>query len=141
MGDAAFGTKLQMESETTPGTYIDLANITKIGGPDFSVDTDDTTAHDSLDAFEEVVATIVRTGEVTFDMNWEADDTTTSPTDGFMDVLTARKLKKWKIVWPTTPATELLFDGYATKFNQNSPHDGKLSATGAIKVHGKPTLW
>ena len=57
---AAYGTAL------TKGAYpgTEVAQVTSISGPGISLDTVDVTEHDG-DGWEEVVATILRSGEVT----------------------------------------------------------------------------
>jgi hypothetical protein len=43
--------------------YNLVANVTNIGGPSLALDVEDVTSHESTGGWEEVVATILRTGE------------------------------------------------------------------------------
>jgi len=44
------------------------AQVTSIDGPELSLDTVDVTSHDSAGGWEEVVGTILRSGEISMDL-------------------------------------------------------------------------
>ena len=66
---AAFGTHLLRIA-------AEVANVKSIGGPGISLDTEDVTSHDSTEAWEEVVATILRTGEISVDIVYDPNNAT-----------------------------------------------------------------
>lgn len=130
---AAFGTTFGKNGATV------IANIKSIKGPSIKVDTADTTTHDSSAAWEQAVATIIRTGEVTVEIEYDpADATIKNAASGFLALLIARAAVTWEIIMPG-PKT-ISFSGIATAFEPSMPHDGSLSATLKIKPTGAVTL-
>ena len=127
-GLAAFGT-------TLTGLAAGLiGNITNISGPALSLDTVDVTAHDSPAAWEEHMPTILRSGEITFDLNYSP--VTHAAAGGLLLQLTTRAIDAWTIGGPMGVWT---FNGYVNKFEPGAPHDGKLSAASGIKITGAVT--
>ena len=128
-GLAAFGL-------TLTGAVAGLIdNITNFSGPGISLDTVDVTAHDSPDAWEEVVPTILRSGEVTFDINY--DPVAHAAAGGLLLQMTTRAVDTWTL---GGPIGVWVFDGYVTGFKPAAPHDGKLSASVTIKVTSDVTI-
>lgn len=127
-GLAAFGTTL------TGAAAGLIGNVTNISGPGLSLDTVDVTAHDSTGAWEEVVPTILRSGEVTFDINY--NPTTHAAAGGLLLRLTTRAVDTWTFGGPMGAWT---FSGYVVGFEPTAPHDGKLSASVTIKPTGAVT--
>jgi hypothetical protein len=70
-GIAGFGAELLLSDGAAAPGYNLVANVTNIGGPSLALDVEDVTAHDSTGGWEEVIATILRTGEVTLDINFD----------------------------------------------------------------------
>jgi predicted secreted protein len=127
-GLAAFGL-------TLTGTAAGLiGNITNFSGPGLSLDTVDVTAHDSTGAWEQLVPTIVRSGEVTFDINY--NPTTHAAAGGLLLKLINRVVDTWTI---GGPMGAWVFSGYVTGFEPSAPFDGKLSASVTIKPTGAVT--
>lgn len=130
---AAFGTTLGKNAATA------IANIKAIRGPGITVDMADVTSHDSTGAWEESVATIIRTGEVTVDIVYDpANATVKNAAAGFLAILVARTAVTWDIIMPG-PAT-ISFSGIASGFEPDMAHDGALGATLKIKPTGAVTL-
>ena len=122
-GLAAFGT-------TITGAVAGLIpNVVSVSGPDLKLDTVDVTAHDSVGAWEEHAPTILRSGEVKLELNY--DPAEHPGASGLLDLLTSRTIDTW-----TTggPMGAWVFDGYVSGFEPGAPHDGKLTATATIKV-------
>ena len=119
-----------------------VAQIVSVTGPALSLDTVDVTAHDSPDAWEEHAPTILRTGEVKLELNYDPAEVTHDATDGLPMVQEAKQLTGFELVFPI-PAiggTTWEFGAYVTGFEPGAPHEGKLSATASMKVTGEPTL-
>lgn len=129
-GIAAFGTQLQKGS--TP-----IAEVTNITGPGLSVDTIDVTSHDSADGYEELVAGIIRSGEVTLDLNFMPANATHK---ALVTDLASRQANTYSLVFPDTAQTTWSFSALVTGFSPGAPYDGKLSASVTLKLTGKPTL-
>ena len=123
-GLAAYGT-------TLTGTACGLiANVVSIDGPSLSLDTVDVTAHDSADAWEEIVPTILRSGEMTLELNYDPTDASHAFAAGLLHYLTSRLIDTWTVGGPMGAWS---FDGYVTAFSPSAPHDGKLGASVTIK--------
>jgi predicted secreted protein len=70
-GIAGFGAELLLSDGAAAPGYNLVANVTNIGGPSLALDVEDVTSHESTGGWEEVIATILRTGEVTLDINYD----------------------------------------------------------------------
>ena len=66
---AAFGTLFKRGATT-------IAAVSNISGPGLSLDTEDVTTHDSASGWEEVVGTILRSGEVSLDLVYDPNAAT-----------------------------------------------------------------
>ena len=66
---ASFGTVLKRGA--TP-----IAQVLDISGPGLSADTEDVTSHDSTGGWEEHVVTVLRTGDVSFDIEYDPNAAT-----------------------------------------------------------------
>jgi len=110
-----------------------ITSVTSMTGPGLSLDVEDVTAHDSLNAWEEVVATIIRSGEVSFDVNFDPDNPLHNQALGTLESLTDRDLRDYELVFPTTPPDSIEFAGFLVGFEPSAPHEGKLAAAVRIK--------
>jgi len=131
---SAYGTVLMKGA--TP-----IVQITNISGPGLSLDTEDVTTHDSTEAWEEVVATILRSGEVSFDIVYDpAAATHKNSAGGLLYDLASRTANTYAIVFPDTDTTRWTFSAFVTGFEPSMPVDGALTASCKMKINGKPTL-
>lgn len=135
---AAFGTALMMGDGAGPEVFTEIANVTNIGGPALSLDTEDVTTHDSTAAFEEHVPTVLRTGEVSLDIVYDPNAGTADATTGLVAKLENKTLTNFQLIFPDT--TQWDFAAYVTGFEPSAPHDGALTATVKMKITGEPTL-
>ncbi len=117
-----------------------IAQVSNIGGPGLSLDTEDVTTHDQTTAYEELVATILRSGEVALDIVYDPNEATHSATAGLLDSLENRIIYDFSIVFPSSGTVTWNFDGYVTGFESSAPVDGALTASVKIKITGTPTL-
>jgi len=119
-----------------------VAQVTNIGGPSLSLDTVDVTCHDSTSGFEEVVATLLRGGEVSLDIVYDPADDTHDATggNGLITRMNAKRLTNFSLIFPNVATTTWAFDGYVTGFEPSMPVDGALTATVTIKTTGPMTL-
>lgn len=130
----ARGTKFQIEDTVTPGTFIDVANVTNITAPAIERETLDVTAHSSPDGYMEFLGGLKNGGEVSIELNYDptAHDSLMSHMDG-ADPL------NYKVVWPGALG-EWTFTAVMTGFAPEAPYDDKLTAEVTFQVSGKPTL-
>ena len=116
-----------------------IAGVTNIGGPGLSLDIVDVTTHDQATAFEEVVATILRSGEIVLDIVYDPAGATHSATEGGVIYKLENKQYTWfDLVFVAT--YDWKFSGYVTKFEPGAPVAGALTASVSIKITGAPTL-
>ena len=126
-------------TDTNPGeTLTTVANVSNISGPGLSLDTSDVTTHDSPGAFEEVVGTVVRTGEVSIDLVFDPTANTHSATSGLAKFLTNKTLVAFSITFPGNVTWS--FAAYVTGFETSAPHNDALTASAKLKITGAPTL-
>lgn len=133
----ALGTELQRGDGEASETFTKIAKVTNIGGPSLSLDTEDTTDHDSVDGWEEVMATILRSGEINLDLSFLPGN---AGHVGLINDMTNRVLRNFRLVFPDTSSTTWSLSGYVVGFDPSAPHDNKLEATVTIKPSGKPVL-
>lgn len=131
-GIDGFGTVLARESDSSPGTYIAIANLTSIGGPSISRETIDVTAHDSPNGYMQFLGGLKDPGEVTCDANYDP-----AVHDALVDDLEVQGIN-YRITWPD--GSTCTFPAILTGFEPTAPHDDKLSASLTWKVTGKPTF-
>jgi hypothetical protein len=130
---AAFGTSIKI----TGGTII--GNVHSIKGPGISLDTSEVTAHDSTGAWEESVATILRSGEVTLGIRYDpANAQVKNSSGGLLYLLTTRASANFTITLPSTAA--IVFTAWVTGFTPDMPFDGALGCEVKLKPTGAVTL-
>lgn len=139
MAIAAHGTKLKIGDGGSPETFTTVFEVVEITGPSLSADTADTTSHDSSKAYEEHVVTVLRTGEVTFDINYAPDDSTHDETDGLINDYENKTLRNFELILPNPSNKTYEFSAFVTGFEPSAPHDDKLSASVTLKITGEPT--
>lgn len=131
---AAFGCALKRGATA-------IANVTNISGPSLSLDTEDVTSHDSTGGWEEVVGTILRSGDVTLDIIYDPDNAThKNAAAGLIADLVSRTATTYNLYFSdATPAT-WAFSAFVTGFNPSAPVGGALTASVSFKITGAPTL-
>lgn len=119
---------------------VEIAAVTSITGPGLGVETVDVTSHDQAEAWEEQVATVIRSGEVTLDIVYDpADDThDATATGGLAYRLKNRTLTWFDLIFFTT--YEWTFFGYVNGFEPTGEIGGALTASVKVKIAEAPTL-
>ena len=131
---AAFGIALKKGG-------VEIAGATNMTGPGLSVDLADVTSHDSPGAWEESVATILRSGEVTCDIIYDpATATHKYAAGGLLYDLVSRTANEYTMVFPDTANTTWTFTAFVTRFEPSGPVGGALTASVSFKLTGQPTL-
>lgn len=118
--------------------YASIAGVTSIGGPGLGVDTEDVTTHDQAAAWEEVVPTILRSGEVSLDIVYDPNAATHGASSGLLYKLQNKAEGSFKVTFPG--AVSWNFDGVVTGFEPSAPVDGALTAAVKIKIFEAPVL-
>lgn len=120
--------------------FTTIAQVRNISGPGLSLDVEDVTTHDSTGAWEEVVATVLRSGEVTLDLVWDPNTPTHSNGVGLLAVMPRRATRNFQVIFPDTGATTWSFAAEVINFEPDAPHDGALTASVTLKLTGSVTL-
>ena len=143
---SAFGAILKADALAgdIAGTYRTVANISAIKGPGLAVDTVDITSHDSTGGWEEVIATVLRSGEITLDIVYDPSAVTIKYVNWLLGKMAAKTLEGFKILFndETVEANRStwLFNAYITGFEPDMPFDGALTASMKLKISGQPTI-
>lgn len=140
MAEAGIGTLLKIGDGGSPETFTAIAEVLDITGPNLSTDTEDGTHQQSPGGFEEVVPTILRTGEVTFTIQFLPTHATHNATTGLVADWKNKTLRNFQLVFSDPASTTWAFAAYVTGFQPQSPVGGKRTADVTLKVTGQPTL-
>lgn len=136
---AAYGAQLQVGDGANPENFATVAGVKDISGPAISRDLVEVTSHDSADGYEEHVPTIRRSGEVTFDLNWDPSDATHDMTTGLGALVDSDDATNFRLVYARI-GYEWQFAGYVTNFSTGAPVAGVHTGSVTIKVTGVPSL-
>lgn len=132
----AFGTELY---RGTSGAGTAIAQVQSIGGPGLSRDTIDSTAIG--DTWEQVLPSILRSGEITLEILYDpANATHKNASGGLLYDLEQGTSTTYTLVFPDAATTEWAFSAYVIGFEPNAPHDGALTAGVTLKPSGDMTL-
>ena len=120
--------------------FTTIAQVRNISGPGMSLDVEDVTTHDSTGAWEEVVATVLRSGEITLDIVWDPASATHGWGTGLLAVMPRRATRNFQVIFPDTGATTWSFAAEVVSFEPDAPHDGALTASVTLKLTGEVPL-
>lgn len=144
MGRAARGTLIQrgstFGSTDGPGSFTSVAEVRDVNGLAMSADSVDLTHQDSTGGWEESAPGILRSGEVTFDVNLLPGSATQGSTAGLQYDLINRKHRYFRIVYPGSTSSPDRFHGHVTGFAKTAPLEDAQRASVTIKPTGSPTL-
>jgi hypothetical protein len=141
MGISSFGTFLKVGDGGSPTeTFTTIAEVLDIGGPDLELGTQDATHHSSTAGWGELIATILRAGSISFDVQYDPVGATHDATTGLIADMTNMTLRNFQLVFPDTGTTTWTIPAYVTKFGPSAPVEGKLTASITLSPSGQPTL-
>lgn len=118
---------------------VEVAGVTNIDGPELGVDVVDVTTHDQATAFEEVVATILRSGEISLDLVYDPAGATHDASTGLVYRAEDKVYSYFDLIF-RGGAVNWTFFGYITSFKPGAPVDGGLTASAKVKITNQPTL-
>lgn len=127
---SAFGTELWMDG-------VNVAHVRSINGFSLSLDTIDVTTHDNSNAWEEIIPSILRTGEMTLELLYDPNNTQHAQ---FLSEYVGRTFEDFQLRFPDSAYTMFTFNAYVAGFEPSAPVDGELSASVTLKVTGTPVL-
>jgi hypothetical protein len=135
------GFLLQVGDGATPTeAFTTVAEVKDIRGPEIKVDVIDVTNQSSPNGYEEVIPSLRRSGNLTFDCNFNPTDATLDQATGLLAHLNARSLVNFRLLLNDDDDTMWSFAGYVVGFDQTAPVTGVLNASITIKVSGPPVL-
>lgn len=133
MAISSHGTFLKVGDGATPEVFVTIAQVKDIDGPGMTLNTEDTTNHDS-NGWREMIPTILEAGEVSFDVNYIADTSQTV----LQEAQVARTRLNFQMAYPApVPADQ--FSGYVTSVSKAAPVEGILTASVTITIDGPVT--
>lgn len=132
-----FGGVISYES-STPGTYVEIAEIQSISGPSLARDSVETTHMKSPNHFRQFIPGLSDGGDLTFDISFEPTEVTHVDVTGLLSQLQELEVINYKLTWPDTALTEWIMPGFITGFEVDIPMDDKITASITIKVAGAP---
>jgi len=133
------GATFQLLDETlSPPAYVTVAEVTNISSP-FAISRDsvEVTHTESTDGIREFIPGLVDYGDASIELNWVPKSTTDKR---IRDLFRTKALSSAKIVFPTSPASTLTFDCFATAYSPGAPLDDKLTASATFKISGRPVF-
>ena len=131
-GIAGFGTSFSWNSNI-------VAKLNNIGGFKFSVDTKDGTTHQSTGGFEEIILTIIRTGDIAISGFFDPTDAT-GQLAMFADFAVKQK-RTMGIAWPSITGSAFSCTGAITEIAVgDAPTDDGLPFSANIKIDGVPSF-
>lgn len=126
-----FGTKLFRDDGT--GTFVAIAEVMDINGPELTQILDDATNNDSTNGWGEKVAVGVReAGDVTFQVNLLQDNVTQN---NLYNDLNASTQRNFRLVYPSG-TKRLSFAGFVQRIGHTFPVKGKLLQDVTISITG-----
>ena len=140
MAIASYGTLLKIGDGGETESFTTIAGVRDISGPALGLDTEESTDHDSTDGVEEYVATIRRTGEVSFEINYEPAESTHDAGTGLIKDMTDRTLRNFQLVFTDDASSTWEFSAFVTAFEPSAPVAGLLAASVTLRPSGAPTL-
>lgn len=123
------------------GHYTTITEVKEIKALPLSVDTVDVTNQSSPGGYEEIVPTIRRSGETSFDVNFVPADPTHDSITGLQYLLNSKTKRGYQMLLPSPYVGNVpQWTGYVVGFDITAPVAGVLSAAVKIKVTGQP-VW
>jgi hypothetical protein len=139
-GIAAIGSSIgRGNADGPPETFTTVAGVVSIGSVDLTRDTVDTTTLDAPGGFEQLVPTLLRTGEVELGLNFDPVEDTQLQ---FITDMLAKTSNNYRILFSDTAGTGWTFAAFVVGFSAGGDinPESKLEATVTLKIDGAPTF-
>ena len=138
---AIFAQGTQLKYSTDGGsTYVTLAHAQDFGSPDNQRDLIEVTDHDSPGGREEHILGLIRSGELTFKVNYDPAEASHSYVSGFPHLVDVGDAVPFRIVLVDDSATQFDFSGLPRRFMVSNPVNGVYTADCSIKPTGAVTV-
>lgn len=117
--------------------YTAVAEVNNISGPSEALETIDVTHLTSPSARREFIASLLDSGECSFDLNFLPSDANQS---GVRSDLSNRVRRRWQIVYTDESLTTAEFDAFVTSWEPSAQVDDKLGVSAGLKVTGPVSM-
>jgi len=137
---SGIGTLLKLGDGAGPEVFTTIAEVLDISGPGLTSDLVDITNMSSAGSWEESLPTILRSGEVTFAVNFLPVNVTHSQSAGLILDFKNRTKRNFQLVFTDSGNTTWTFAGYVTNVTPQMPVAGATTMDVTIKLTDQPTL-
>lgn len=133
-----YGSVFQVQTENSPDSFVDMAEISSISPPTFSLDQVDVTHMQSPLRNREFISGLNDPGECSFDMNFIPGSTSDNRLFELLGLPTGTsRRRQCRIVFPNH--VTWIFSAELTGYEPTVPVDDKMTATVTFKVSGSIT--
>lgn len=138
---AAFGTLIQVLSVATPETYVTIAGVGDITGPNTNVAEVETTSHSTGQPHKTFMPTLIDDGDLSFPCYFNPSDPTHSLFSpyGLENLFQNRAVTNFQLV-NTDPARRTRkFRGFVKQLGETYPVQGVCTRQATIRIASVPT--
>lgn len=132
------GFQFQIGDGGSPENFTTVGNVKDIKGGGIKTDVVDITNQSSAGNSEEVIPTLLRSTDITFDINYVRTDATHNGTTGLLSLAENRTKRNMKVLTPDS-SHGWSFAAYVVGFDPNLPVAGVQTASVTIKRVGPIT--
>lgn len=136
LATSGYGTILYRERPGSPGTFDVVEEIFNLGGPSESLETIDCSHLTSPGARREFIASLLDSGEMTFEANFLPQAAIQAACRGD---LSNRTLRKWRVAYTDEATTTYEFNAFVTSWEPSAQVDDRLSVSAAMKITSEIT--
>lgn len=135
--EALWGQGTQLYRKGDDNEWHRIVKVQSISGPSFSLDTEDITDMDSPGGWEEIIPTVLRSGELDMDV---AFIPSFSQHQELLYDMQNKIIREFKLVFPDQNLTTWSFKGYVVDWDTDISYDSTVDASATIKPTGAPNL-
>ena len=132
---AGVGTSFKRSDGASSPSFVAIAEVNSIDGPNMSRDTIDVTSLDSTGGYREFIGGFRDGGEISLEMNFTFAGYEAMKTD-----FESSDKQDYQIVMPDAGNTTFDLSGFVSSIGMAVPTDDKVTATVTIKISGQVTL-
>lgn len=137
--DIGYGSTFEIEDDNSPGTYVQMAEVTSIKPPSATLDQIDVTHMQSPNRRKEFISGMIDGGEASFDMNFVPGSTSDDRLFALLTLPTGQSRRRnIRISFPN--GVTWSFAAELTGYEPTIPVDGKMTAAVKFKVSGDLTV-
>ncbi len=133
MAHHAKGTVLKRGDGGSPEAFTTLAEMRRIGGPNQTKDSVETTNHDSANFRKEYLPSWADAGTVDFEGNYLPGGATHQAWEGDLEDTTNTN---YEVIYSDSGSRKASFAAHMTAWSPDSPHDDKATVSGSLKLTG-----